>query len=92
MFAGFLAMRPLHRPVHSKLIFNNDWVRMSQKQQEEATKQGMLRLPTPKQIRNMKKSEINELRAKFRPFFEEMKEEALVVFKSFPPSLMLVCR
>jgi hypothetical protein len=65
---------------------------MTDKQREEAISEGKIRLPTPKEFRKMKKEELNELRAKFKPYIEEMKEDALAVFRSFPKGLMLVTR
>ena len=92
VLATFLTMRPLHRPVHSKLVFSSDWLLMSDKERAKATAEGKMCLPSPKEIRKMKRDELNALRAKFTPFFEDIKEEMLVVFKSFPSSLILVCR
>ena len=52
----------------------------------------MSRLPSPKEFRTMKREELNEYRRKFKPFIEELKDEMLEVFRTFPKCMMLVCR
>ncbi|CAF0730942.1 unnamed protein product [Brachionus calyciflorus] len=92
IFSGFIAMRPLHRPIHDKFIFNSDWVKMSEKEREAAIKEGKFRLPSVKEFKSMSKEELKEWREKFRPFIEELKENILHVFQQFPKGLLLVFR
>lgn len=37
-------MRPLHRPLHPKFIFNADWYRMSEAERDKAVAEGKFRL------------------------------------------------
>jgi hypothetical protein len=92
MFAGFLTMRRLHKPVHPAFIFSSDWAKMTEEEREKATKEGKLRLPSPKEYLKLKNTERNELRVKFKPYFEEIREDALQVLRTFPKGLIFVCR
>ena len=92
VFAAFLSMRPLHRPIHDKFIFNTDWLKMSEKEREKAIQEGKFRLPSTKEFKNMSKEELNEWRIKFKPYIEEIKDSILKVFHQFPKGLILVCR
>ena len=44
IFSAMISMRPLHRPLHSRFIYNADWLRMSEKQRETALNEGKFRL------------------------------------------------
>lgn len=85
-------MRELHKPVHPGFIFNRDWVLMSKKEQEQATAEGKLRIPSNNEFRKMKPSEFKEWKATAQPILDELHDGVLTVFNSFPKSLLLVCR
>ncbi len=92
IFAGFLTMRELHKPVHPKLMFAKDWALLSREEQEKATKEGIMRIPTPNEFRKMKSSEFKEWKELAQPILDEIHEGVFQVFNSFPKSLLLVCR
>jgi hypothetical protein len=52
----------------------------------------LIRLPTPKEFAKMNREELASFRAKFKPYLEEMKENILEVFRTFPKCMLLVCR
>ena len=85
-------MRPLHRPLHPKFVYKADWLRMSDDAKLALEKDGIQVIPSPRDFKNMSRQELNEVRQKFKPFFEEMKESILEVFRSIPRALLLVCR
>lgn len=85
-------MRPLHRPVHPKFVYNSQWVKMSDEERKKALDDGIIRIPTPNEFRNMKSQELYELRAKCKPYFEEIKEDISKVLKLFPRTLFLAFR
>lgn len=85
-------MRPLHRPIHDKFIFNSDWIKMTQKEKDNAIQEGKFRLPSTKEFKNMSKEEIKEWRVKFKPFIDELKDDITKVFQQFPRGLLLVFR
>jgi hypothetical protein len=92
-FAAFLTMRALHRPIHNKFIFSDKWDTMSEKEKEEALKDGKIKIPRkPEEFKTMKGKEIEELRRKVRPIFEEIKNSFLSLLKEMPKSLLLVTR
>lgn len=92
IFSAFLSMRPLHRPIHDKFIFNSDWIKMTEKEKEDAIQQGKFRLPSTKEFKKMSKEEIKEWRVKFKPYIDELKDDITKVFQQFPRGLLLVFR
>lgn len=92
ILSGFLYMRPLHRPLHPKFIYKADWLKLSDEAKLALEQDGISVIPSPADFKKMSRQELNELRQKFKPFFEEMKESILEVFRSIPRSLLLVCR
>ena len=92
-FAAFLTMRALHRPIHHKFIFSDKWDSMSQKEVEEALKDGKIRVPRkPEEFKNLKGKELKELRRKVRPIFDEIKKDFISLLREMPKSLLLVTR
>ena len=86
-------MRPLHRPVHDKFVFSEKWDSMSEKEKKEAIEAGKIRVPkTREEFIKMSKSDLEELRKKIRPIFDEIKNSFLSLLKQMPKSLLLVCR
>ena len=85
-------MKELHRPVNSKFMFAKDWSLLTDKERQKATEKGIIRLPTPGEFRKMTKEERKELRERFKPYIDEIKDGLLRVLKKFPPSLLLVGR
>jgi hypothetical protein len=85
-------MRSVHRPIHEDFIFSSDWARMTDEQREKATKEGKFPLPSPREFKSMKKEELIEWKTKFKPYFEELKQNVLDVFKSYPKCLLFVSR
>ena len=92
MFGAFLTMRPLHRPIHARFVYAQDWAKMSTEEREASTEKGLFRLPTPREFRRMKKEEIEQFRAKFRPFFEEIKDALPKMIRALPKGLLMVTR
>ncbi len=92
-FSAFLIMRPLHRPLHDKFIFYDKWDSMSEKERLEAIRDGKVRVPrTRHEFQSLKQSEIEELRQKIRPYFDEIKKSILSLLEQMPKSLLLICR
>jgi aarF domain-containing kinase len=92
VFAAMLSMRPLHRPILSVFIYDKDWVKMTELERQKAIDAGKLRLPSPKEFAKMSSTEKAEFRLKFKPYLEEIKDNFLQVFNSFPKCMLLVCR
>jgi hypothetical protein len=88
----FLTAQSPHRPLHSKLILNSEWNRMSEEAQKRATQEGKLKLPSPKQYKSMTREEISKWKADFKPILEEIKENVARVFRNIPTSLLFVMR
>ena len=92
ILSGFLYMKPLHRPLHPKFIYKADWLKLSEDAKLALEKDGISVIPSQADFKKMTRQELNELRQKFKPFFEEIKESILEVFRSIPRALLLVCR
>lgn len=92
VFAGFLTMRELYKPVHPKFIFAKDWIKMTREEQDQATKDGKFKIPSANEFRKMKGDEFKEWKAQVQPILDELHGQVLDVFNSFPKSLLLVCR
>lgn len=92
LLATLVSMKPLHRPVHDVFIFNSTWKKMSREEREKATAEGKIRIPTRDEIKCLKPAEIEELRAKVRPYLEEIRENMLKTLKALPRTLILVFR
>lgn len=87
-----LTMKSLHRPVHEKLIFSSDWAKMSESEQKKALSEGKLRLPSPRELRNLNSKQIAEIREQFKPMIDEIKDGVPKVLKSFPKGLLFITR
>jgi hypothetical protein len=92
VLSSLLMMRPIHRPAISKLVYNADWLRMSEEEKKAAEAEGKIRLPEFSKMKTMSKKEREEFRDKLTPIFEEYKERINRVFLAIPRSLLLVCR
>lgn len=92
IFAMLISMKPLHKPIHPKFIYNSAWVKMSPEERMQALSEGKIRIPTQAEFRSLKAAEISELRAKARPYVEEIREDIQKTLKLFPRTLLLVFR
>lgn len=92
LLATLLTMRPLHRPVHDMFIFDKTWQKMSAAEREKAREEGKIRIPSGDEVKKLTPAEWAELRAKFRPYIEEIRNNIVKTLKSMPRTLILVLR
>lgn len=92
LLATLLTMKPLHKPVRDVFIFNSTWQKMSIEEREKAIAEGKIRIPSREEFRNFKAADLNEMRAKVRPIFEEIRENIVLTLKALPRTLILIFR
>lgn len=85
-------MKPLHKPVHDVFIFDKTWKKMSEAEREKATAEGKIRILNRDEFKKLTPAEWAELRAKVRPYFEEIRDNIVKTLKSLPRTLILVLR
>ena len=92
LLATLLTMKPLHKPVRDVFIFDSTWRKMSIEEREKAIAEGKIRIPSREEFRNLKAADLNEMRAKVRPIFEEIRENIVLTLKALPRTLILIFR
>lgn len=92
LLATLLTMKPLHRPVHDMFIFDKTWKKMSAVEKEKAIEEGKIRIPTREEWKKLTPNEWAEMRAKFQPYMEEIRENIVKTLKLLPRNLILVLR
>lgn len=92
LLGTLLTMKPLHRPVHDMFIFDKTWQKMSAAEREKANAEGKIRIPSRAEVKKLTPAEWSELRAKFRPYVDEIRTNIVKTLKSLPRTLILALR